>query len=164
MKEFTGRSGALRRLDGGTKRVYTAFLAFVLAGLASALLLHGDGLGADTATAAAYWRGDEAGMVYPKSYRQILELTHFHLFTEPLLWLVIAHLYNLGSAPPVRRKVLTIGTLVAIAGQIALPWATAYGSPAFGALFLPVHVGMAGGLAYMAVATLGEMWARPLRD
>lgn len=156
MREFRG--GSLRRLAPGTRLVYSAFLGFTVLGLVTASLLHYDGLGLGAEQASTYWRGDDAGMVYPKSYRQIVELSHFHLFTEPLTWLVVAHLYNLGGDPPTRRTAVTVVTLATIAGQIALPWLVAYGSAAFAVLFLPVHGGMALGLLYMAGAALREMW------
>ncbi|MBM4389819.1 MAG: hypothetical protein FJ090_01745 [Deltaproteobacteria bacterium] len=41
-----------------------------------------------------YWRGDDTGMTYPRSYRQFVELAHLHLFIEPAAPLVVAHLYK----------------------------------------------------------------------
>ncbi|MFN7142652.1 MAG: hypothetical protein ACK4YP_02670 [Myxococcota bacterium] len=155
MREFTGRGPALRRLDRGARVVYSAFLVFLLVGLATAGLLHWDGMGATAAGATTYWRGDEPAMVYPKSFRQILEVTHFHLFTEPVVWLVVAHLYHMGGG----RGLVSLGTLGAIALQIALPWCVSYVSPVFGALFLPVTAGVVLGLAWMIVDSLREMWS-----
>lgn len=158
MKEFARTTSALRRLDVGARRVYGAFLVFLFLGLVSAALLHYDGMGLSAATATAYWRGDEAAMVYPKSYRQILELTHFHLFTEPLVWLVVAHLYQMTGG----RSWLAMGTLAAIGAQVALPWLVAYVTPAAGMLLLPITLAVAGGLAWMILDSLRELlWARP---
>lgn len=160
MKDFVAKAPSyLRRLDGGAKLVYTGFLLLTAAGLLTAALLHGDGMGATAEGAAAYWRGDEAAMTYPKSYRQLLELTHFHLFTEPVTFLVLAHLYNLGGDAPRRRVFVTVATLVAIVAQIALPWLVTYGSASAAMLLLPVHVVLVGGLAYMTLRALWEMWA-----
>lgn len=157
MREFAQKGSVLRRLDRGGKIVYTAFLAFLICGLLSAALLHGDSMGASAATAATYWRGDEAEMIYPKSDRQLLELTHFHLFTEPLIWLVVAHLYHMGKG----RAALSLGTLLCMALQIATPWAIAKGSAAFGILALPATAGLLGGLLWMIGASLREMWWSP---
>ncbi len=155
MREFSTRGPALRRLDRGARIVYSAFLAFVLLGLVTAALLHYDGMGASAATATAYWRGDEAAMVYPKSYRQILELTHFHLFTEPVVWLTVAHLYHMGGG----RGLVSLGTLGAIACQVALPWLVAYVSPGFGVLLLPVTAAVVVGLVWMCADSLRELWS-----
>lgn len=137
--------------------MYSGFLVFLLAGLGITVLLHGDGMGWNAETAAAWWRGDEATMSYPKSYRQLLELTHFHLFTEPVTWLVVAHLYALGSAGK-RRGIVIVGTLVAMAVQIALPWLIAYEGPGWAPLFLPATLLVTVGLTWMAMAALLDMW------
>lgn len=161
MREFAQtdrrKGGAVRRLDPGARRVYGAFLVFLFLGLVSAGLLHYDGMGASAATATAYWRGDEAAMVYPKSYRQILELTHFHLFTEPVVWLVVAHLYQMSGG----RGWLAMGTLAAIGAQIVLPWVVAYGTPAAGVLLLPITLCVALGLGWMILDSIRELlWVR----
>lgn len=158
MQHFQNPPGALRRLGLGARLVYTGYLVFAVAGLLSAALLHLDGLGTDAATAASYWRGDEAAMLYPKSYRQLVELSHFHLFTEPVTFLVVAHLYNLGSDSPKRKVVASAGTLLSMALQIALPWLVVYVSAAFAVLFLPAHTGLLVGLLYMALRAAHEMW------
>ncbi len=152
MTEFSARgSQVLRRLPVGARIVYAGFLLFLLLGLASSALLHADSMGLDAA--AAYWRGDEAAMLYPKSYRQLLELTHFHLFTEPVVWLVVAHLYQLSGG----RGWITLGTLGAIALQVALPWVVTYLSPAPAVLLLPATAAVVAGLGWMSVASLREL-------
>ncbi len=154
MTEFSTRGGQmLRRLPPGARVVYAGFLVFLLLGLVSAALLHADAMGFDRA--ATYWRGDEAQMLYPKSYRQLLELTHFHLFTEPVVWLVVAHLYQLSGG----RGWIILGTLGAIGAQVALPWVVTYVSPAPAVLLLPATVGVVGGLLWMIVASLRELAA-----
>jgi hypothetical protein len=162
VKDFIQKSpSVLRRLDPGAKLVYTAFLVLSALGLLTAALLHTDGMGVSAADAAAWWRGDEARMLYPKSYRQLVELTHFHLFTEPVTFLVLAHLYNLGGSPAKRRVAVTLGTIGAMVAQLALPWLVTYGSAHFALLLVPVHVVLVAGLGTMIVSALGEMWTRP---
>ena len=157
MREFAQKGSVLRRLDRGPKIVYTAFLCFLLLGLLTSALLHADSMGSSAASAAAYWNGDEAGMVYPKSPRQILELTHFHLFTEPLIWLVVAHLYHMGRG----RALISLGTLLSMGAQIALPWLITQASPAFSLLSLPATAGLVVGLCWMITASLRELWWSP---
>lgn len=167
MKEFGhARGNALRRLDLGARVLYTAFLVFTCVGLASAGLLHLDGMGSTATEAATYWRGDDTGMAYPKSYRQLVELTHFHLFTEPVVLLVIAHLYNLGGDRPRRKIAAMAGTCVLVAAQIALPWGVAYTPPTdqpalaglLASALLPVNVGVLAGFLYMSVRALWDLW------
>ena len=148
MRDFTRPGGALGRLDPGARIVYTAFLAFTLVGVATIALLHVDGMGTTASAAQTYWAGD-GEMAYPKSYRQLLELTHFHLFTEPVALLVVAHLYVLGGDLPRRKVIAILATTAAMVLQIALPWLTVYGSGGFAILFLPVTAVVLLGFAYM---------------
>ena len=85
-------------------------------------------------------------------------MTHFHLFTEPVTFLVVAHLYNLGSGPIRRRATITALTILAMGTQIALPWLVSYVDVAFSVLFIPAHAMLLGGLLWMSVAALWEMW------
>ncbi|MFZ5480985.1 MAG: hypothetical protein ACOZNI_29760 [Myxococcota bacterium] len=156
MRDFNGRAGMLARMETGTKLVYSSFVVLTVLGLLTAALLHGDGMGLDDA--ATYWRGDDTEMAYPKSYRQLLELTHFHLFTEPVTFLVLAHLYNLSGDAPRRKVVAVASALLAMVAQIALPWAITYGGAAFAVAFVPAHVLLTVSLLYMSGAALVEMW------
>ena len=157
MRDFTRPGGTLGRLDPGVKVVYTAFLAFTLLGVATIGVLHVDGMGTAASTAQAYWAGD-GEMTYPKSYRQLLELTHFHLFTEPVTWLILAHLYHLGGDPLKRRIGVSIVSIVAIAVQITLPWIVVYGPASLAAAMLPCHAVVGLTLGYMAFAAIRDMW------
>lgn len=160
MKDFIQKSpSVLRRLDVGAKVVYSGFLVLSALGLLTAALLHTDGMGFSSASGAAWWRGDEAAMTYPKSYRQLVELTHFHLFTEPVTFLVLAHLYNLGGSPVRRRVFVTAATLGSILLQVALPWLVTYLSAGFAVLLIPVHTVLLLGLGTMILSAMGEMWA-----
>ena len=159
MKDFNQRSpNTLRRLDAGAKFLYTAFLVFSLFGLFSAGLLHLDGMGTSGSQAEVYWLGDESGMAYPKSFRQLVELTHFHLFTEPVALLVVAHLYHLGGDMRVRKRVAIIGTTLAMAVQIALPWAIVYASPTISPAAWPATIVLLGGFLYMTGFAMWDMW------
>ena len=151
MKDFTSKGqNALRRLEPGARALYGAYLALTALGLVTAALLHFDGMGASAEAAATWWRGDgDVGLAYPKSYRQIVELTHFHRFTEPVALLVVAHLYVLGGDLPRRKVIAILATTAAMVLQIALPWLTVYGSGGFAILFLPVTAVVLLGFAYM---------------
>lgn len=158
MKDFQTRApNGLRRLDPGARALYGAYLALTALGLCSAALLHVDGLGLDAETATTWWRGNDAD-AYPKSYRQLAELTHFHLFTEPVALLVVAHLYALGTDTGRRKSAAILLTAAAIVLQVALPWVTAYVTPLGGWAFLPVHTLLLGGFAYMIGRAAWDLW------
>ncbi len=160
MRDFIRPGGTLARLDPGVKIVYSAFLCFTLAGIVTIVLLHLDGMGTTTEAARTYWAGDDVA-AYPKSNRQLLELTHFHLFTEPVTWLILAHLYHLGGDPLRRRVVVSVVSMLAIACQIALPWLVVYGPVWLATALLPCHGVVTLGLGYMGLAAIRDMWFAP---
>jgi hypothetical protein len=56
---------------------------------------------------------------------------------------------------------VSVVTLICMALQIAMPWAIAKGSAAFGILALPATAGLLLGLLWMIGASLREMWWPP---
>jgi hypothetical protein len=58
----------------------------------------------------------------PMAARRLLEITHFHLFSIPVVYLILAHLYMLTQAGE-RRKAAWISVgAIATAMHIAAPW------------------------------------------
>jgi hypothetical protein len=88
----------------------------------------------------------------------LVELTHFHLFTEPVALLVVAHLYNLGGDEKRRKQAAIIGTTVAMAVQIGLPWVVLYVSPAAGVAMFPATILLLLGFFYMTGMAAWDMW------
>lgn len=161
MKDFAARgNNALRRLEPGARTLYGAYLLLTTIGLLSAALLHHDGMGLTADQGATWWRGDDVGLAYPKSYRQLVELTHFHLFTEPVALLVVAHLYVLGGDGQRRKIAAIVFTTAAILSQIALPWLTTYVSAGFSPLLLPVNASVLLGFFYMIGSAAAELVRR----
>jgi hypothetical protein len=73
---------------------------------------------------------DESGrppIVVPMTYRKLLEVTHFHLFTMPVVLLIIGHLF-LATGLGDRAKLLwLIGASSSVAAHLATPWIVRYG-------------------------------------
>lgn len=54
-----------------------------LLGIATLVALSVGRVGASPAAIATYYRGGESEMSFPKTFWQIMEVNHFHLFTVP---------------------------------------------------------------------------------
>jgi len=65
-------------------------------------------------------------LVVPVSYRKLLEVTHFHLFTMPVVFLIVGHLF-LATALQERTKLtwMSLGG-AAVVLHIATPWLVRY--------------------------------------
>ncbi|MBI2506397.1 MAG: hypothetical protein HYW07_24540 [Candidatus Latescibacteria bacterium] len=160
MKYFTNRS-QLVRMDFHTRLIMTFFLVFMLLAGAVAILLSSQRTGLSPAGAAAYYRGDEQGMLFPKEPAELLETTHFHLFIMPVVFLTTGHLF-LMSAWSSRWKTLVISScFVYILLDVAKPWLIRYVSATWGMLapFNSALLGMT--LLLCILVPIYEMWFLP---
>jgi len=178
------------RLSLEARVLYTAFLVFLLGGIASSIWLYEDSFGSlGSDTAARYYLGDAAGAAaegdgtaegpaldlpeddpapaaaagglhLEKSPRQVLETFHFHLFTVPVVLLIVGHLFML-TALPLRWKIAVIaiasaGTLVHLVAPLLVRFGGAAWSP-----LMPISVIAATvGWLPMTLWPLWEMWTR----
>ena len=92
MRIFATREYVLARLPFGARLFYSLFLAMVFLGLLTCLGFAVAKSGVSSATLADYYRGEEsAGGT--KSFLELLETAHFHLFSMPIFFLVLGHIF-----------------------------------------------------------------------
>lgn len=110
--------------------------------------------------AAAAAVPEEAGLVLQKSPRQVLETFHFHLFTVPVVLLIVGHLFML-TALSLRVKigVIALGSLATLAHLFA-PLAVRFGGAGWAPAMPITVVAAALGWLPMLVWPLWEMWTR----
>lgn len=116
----------MSKLPLGSRLLYLAFLFLVMLAFATSIALYTDALGLDAQGAADWYRGnaDQPGateILMGKSARELLEITHFHLYTQPVLFLVLAHLFLLSRGGDWKEAVVAAAFLFTL-GHIAAPW------------------------------------------
>lgn len=188
MKDFVRPAGRLRTLPFPARLVYSIFNVFSLLALAETAWLGADMVGADLDGVTAYYAGapaapppgapsvagdaaggpvielpDEGLSVEPSPMplRKLLEVTHFHLFTMPVYWLILAHLFMLSRMHPgVKIGFISAGSLGVLLHMIA-PWIARRG--AAGATWFYGGSGtlLLASMLVMSVVPLVEMWAPP---
>src|SRR5205814_10284677 len=73
---------------------------------------------------------DEAPrMTVAVSYRKLLEVTHFHLFTVPVFLLIIAHLFMLTGLSVRTKSFFIAAAWLSSLLHLAAPWLIRYASP-----------------------------------
>ncbi len=189
MRQFA-RPFPITRLSLEARVLYTGFLGFLLAGFVSSAWLYRDSFGglgaqgavdyyrggsapvpeaapADTAGGPALELPDEAAapaapLRVEKPARQVMETFHFHLFTVPVVLLIVGHLFML-TGLSLRLKVAVIAEAsLATFLHLLAPLLVRFSGPQWGWL-LPVSVvGAALGWLPLLVWPRGEMW-RPVR-
>ena len=69
------------------------------------------------------------------SYRKLVEVTHFHLFTVPVFLLIVAHLFMLTGLSPQTKTVWIAGGWLSALVHIAAPWVVHYGGGGWAFLY-----------------------------
>jgi hypothetical protein len=113
--------------------VYTVFLLLVSLGMGTMAVVQIGQYGlAPSAIAIAVRGGERAGaMVFEKTFRELIELTHFHAFSMAVVYLILAHLMIATRAPGwVKRWTIVLG-FAGLTGDIVGLWLVRYVSPRF---------------------------------
>ena len=137
------QSHPLMRLTLGLALVLLA--AFWVSNLAL-YFLH---MGLDPASVAAYYRGDEASFVPPRSAEGLLEVTHMHL---PMFALVLLLLTHLLIFSPLRLGTKVTFIVAAFASALAFEaagWLTRFWAPGWAWLKVVSFVVLQGVLAWL---------------
>ena len=157
MRIYANPDYRLSRFPLGAKVFYSLFLVFVLLGLLSSLGFAFAKSGFSTATIAEYYRQEESGLG-AKSFLELLETAHFHLFSMPIFFLVLGHIFLLTDVGEGWKIGVVIGAFVAVLLEILLPWLIVYGSAAFAWLEHPTRLALLATFLVFVVVPLREMW------
>ena len=158
MQVFTRRGFQLRTASLETRLAYTCFLLLILPGLGTLVALSIGRSGLNPQAIAAYYRGGESEMSFPKSFWQLMEVSHFHLFTIPVVVLILSHLLY-ATRFSVRLRIWL--TAIAFSGAFldALgPWGVRYVSPVCAYALMLGWVLLGGGLLLIVFLSLLAMW------
>ncbi len=129
MKSFTSKSYNFSTVHIGQKLVYSTFLIFTFCGWLSIISFYCKRTGFSFQSLINYYCGNEEKLQYTKTYLELWEVSHFHLFTIPVIFLILAHLYMLSQQSDRMKVGVFLGGLVGMALDIGSPWLMVYYSP-----------------------------------
>ncbi|MFQ5668730.1 MAG: hypothetical protein ACE5I7_20195 [Candidatus Binatia bacterium] len=160
MRAFGSNGYLLRDARLEVRLVYTAFLLLALIGMVTTAAFQLHHIGPTPRRAAAYYRGGEVGgqMSFPKTFRQLVEATHFHAFVMGLVYLVLAHLFIATTVSPVLKQWLIVLAFGGLVGDLASPWLICYGSSAFAHLLLVSWLAEWVGFGAFVAVPVRDMW------
>jgi hypothetical protein len=147
-----------RHARPSVKLAVTAFLLLALVGLGVAVLQIYARTGLTDRGTLVHYRGDEAALQYPKSFNEMVEITHAHAFTMPLLALVLSLGITLSRASERLKSLVVLALFSGIVLELGLPWLVRYGPAWTVHLFGLAGVLLGGGLVTAAAIPLAEMW------
>jgi hypothetical protein len=158
MRLFAISGYRLSRLPFGARLFYSLFLLMVFLGLLSCLGFVFGKSGASTAQVAEYYRQESSGLG-AKPYLELLETAHFHLFSMPIFFLVLGHIFFLSSLAERTKLVVILAAFAALVAEIVLPWLIVYHSRAWVWLEHPTRITLAATFLVFILVPLREMWA-----
>lgn len=156
MKEFADRRADLAQLSPGTRLAYSLFLVFSLASYAVMVLLAVQKSGLSPDSVARYWLG--GGETYAKTPGELLEVTHFHLFSMPMFLFVQGHVFLMSRWPQNVKRALVCAAFLGAALDLASPWLVLGLGPEFAWCKLAARALLGPTLVLFAVVPLHEMW------
>ncbi len=157
MKIFATRDYALSRLPFGARLFYSLFLGMVFLGLLTCIGFAVGKSGISSGSLTEYYRGDPAGGAKP--FIELLETAHFHLFSMPIFFLVLGHIFFLSSVAERTKLAVILTAFAALVLEIALPWLIVYQSSAWVWLEHPTRIALVATFLVFIVVPLREMWS-----
>lgn len=162
MRDFEGevRSRAAA-LPLPSRILYTVFAALTLAGCVSCVVLY-DGIvhfDARSTPQDLYTRL----VAHYRDRPDLIETTHAHLFSMPVILLVAGHLFLLSSASPGLKLVAIVAACSATVLHLIAPWLVVWtGGSALGTVVYPISGGLLLlSIGLMLAVPVWEMWRRP---
>ena len=163
MRLFAMPNFRLSQAPREVRLVYTGFLTFALVGLMTIGLFQTMQIGVRLSQVASYYSGGETGsaMTFPKTFGQLLEVTHFHSFIMGVVFLILGHLLLATDIAPCWKGGLLLGAFAGSMGDLAGVWLIRYVSMGFAIVHVLSWLALWIGYGGMLVIALWEMWGYP---
>lgn len=153
-----------------TRVLLTLFSLMIVVATAISILAYQIRTGLTVQGTTAWYRGNEnvtgaTEMLFPRTLREMLDVTHPHAFEQSFLFFVLAHIFALTAASDRTKVAVYITAFGTVAIDLAIPYLIRFGSPAFSPV-QPVNAFVMTAVLLVLIAVpLYEMWLyRPVED
>jgi hypothetical protein len=157
MRNFNQRF-KLRDSDRHIRLLYTLFLLLMLSGFLFSFFWAHSMTGLSPSGIADHYRGSDATFGEPMSFRELAEVTHFHLFTMPVVFMILVHVMYLTNASHILKAVMTWFGFGGVILDLVSPWLISYVSPVFVLTMLTGDTLMMLSFFVMMAVPLYEVW------
>jgi hypothetical protein len=185
MRQFASPGFRLSNLGLEAKVLYTVFCFLTFLGIVSSALYYGDLVGAGTQGIRRYYAGHSdtarppgpgpagegpsiqvpdddaeahAPIVVAASYRKLLEVTHFHLFTMPVVLLIVGHLLLATELGRRAKLAWIVAAAASMVTHLATPWLVRYGSAALAPLHALGGAALTLTMSVLTIYPVVSMW------
>ena len=147
-----------------TRVLLTLFNTMIVLATAVSIVMYKVRTGLTTSGAQAYYLGNEGTarpgdeMLFARSLKELLDVTHDHAFSQPFLFFVLCHIFALTRVSDRTKIVVYVASFVSVFVDLASPWLIRYVSPAFAPLQLVNSGVMTVSLLTLLIVPTWEMW------
>jgi len=113
--------------------------------------------GVSAGAVSEYYRQEELGLG-GKPFLELLETAHFHLFTMPIFFLVLGHIFFLSSWNEKAKLAVVLASFVSLLAEIALPFLIVYHSGRWAFLEHASRTGLFVTFLLFVFVPIREMW------
>jgi hypothetical protein len=130
----------------------------MLVGFAFSFFWAHDMTGLSPQGVADHYRGSDNTFGEPMSFRELAEVTHFHLFTMPVIFMILVHVLYMTNTSPAIKVWMTWLSFGGVVLDLGSPWLITYVSPIFVLTMLAGDILMTVSFLVMMAIPLYEMW------
>jgi hypothetical protein len=105
----------------------------------------------------------QAPLVVAVTYRKLLEVTHFHLFTMPVVFLIVGHLFLATALADRTKFAWMVAGGVAVTLHLAAPWLIHYVSSGLAWLYALSGIALFVTMTVLTIYPAVVMWRTPPR-
>jgi hypothetical protein len=160
MKSFSNPAYMLANARLEVRVAYTGFLILVMIGLVTTAVFQLVHIGPLPSDVAMHFRGGERDgvMLFPKAFRELIELTHAHAFVMGGVYLILAHLIIATTAPAAAKLWSVVGAFTGLVGDVVGVWLIRYVSARFAYIQVLCWVLQWASLLVLVFYPLRDMW------
>lgn len=166
MRTFGAGSYLLSEARVEVRLVYSGFLLLAAVGFLTMAAFQVSHVGPTPQRVATHYRGGtrDMTMVFPKTFRELVEVTHFHAFVMGLVYLVMAHLFLATRASDRVKRIGIAAAFGGLAGDLVGGWLVRYLSPAFAYALVGCWMLEWAGFGAFVYWPVREMWFEDERN
>lgn len=163
VKVFAQGKSSLSNFSLPMKVAFSFFILFILLGILSSVALYHQQFAFSADQAGDYYQGNKGEQnvdkfYVQKSYRELLEVAHFHLFIMPVVYLALVHLYFLAPQPTWEKVGVTVLVFGGSLLEVGIPWLVRFGSEGWSSLFWVSGLSVTIPTLWMSLVCYWFMW------
>ena len=147
-----------------TRVLLTLFNATIVIATVIGIVMYRVRTGLTPTGAERYYLGNEASarpgdeMQFARSFKELLDVTHAHAFSQPFLFFVLCHIFALTGASDRWKITVYVASFASIVVDLAVPYLIRFVSPAWAPLQVANSIVMTLTLLVLLWTPTYEMW------